>query len=164
MTAGATVRAAIESWDTRKGMLGRAAPTFEVRAPSPVSRATRTKAIRPAMLRAALPQKLVGAQYADELAAACEAVRLASTLCKVRFKALMARLLGVYVACLRALTVSHAAMQTVQQQLTSSEKVDKSDDSPVTVADYGKYPVHQHEALLPRAPCTCCSLTSLDCC
>jgi 3'(2'), 5'-bisphosphate nucleotidase / inositol polyphosphate 1-phosphatase len=43
-----------------------------------------------------------------ELEAACDAVRLASILCR-----------------------------TVQAQLTSSEKVEKSDDSPVTVADFG---------------------------
>eukprot|EP00879_Flechtneria_rotunda_P017178 GHRR01017991.1.p1 GENE.GHRR01017991.1~~GHRR01017991.1.p1 ORF type:complete len:409 (+),score=126.91 GHRR01017991.1:145-1371(+) len=52
--------------------------------------------------------ELVGAKYATELEAACQAVKLASKLC-----------------------------QKVQQQLTSTEKADKQDDSPVTVADYG---------------------------
>ncbi|GBF92606.1 SAL1 phosphatase [Raphidocelis subcapitata] len=51
---------------------------------------------------------LAGAPYAKELNAACDAVRLASKLCR-----------------------------TVQQQLSDAEKVDKLDDSPVTVADYG---------------------------
>eukprot|EP00877_Chromochloris_zofingiensis_P002003 jgi/Chrzof1/11803/Cz06g10200.t1 len=49
-----------------------------------------------------------GAKYAKELHAACKAVRLASKLC-----------------------------QLVQQQLSDSEKADKADDSPVTIADYG---------------------------
>lgn len=48
------------------------------------------------------------AKYAKELDTACLAVQLASKLCR-----------------------------TVQQQLSSSEKQDKQDDSPVTVADYG---------------------------
>ncbi|WIA11614.1 hypothetical protein OEZ85_011718 [Tetradesmus obliquus] len=52
--------------------------------------------------------QLSDAKYASELAAACEAVTLASKLC-----------------------------QRVQQQLTTSEKADKDDASPVTVADYG---------------------------
>lgn len=51
---------------------------------------------------------LTTAPYAKELRNACDAVRLASRLCK-----------------------------EVQQQLTHHEKVDKQDDSPVTVADYG---------------------------
>jgi hypothetical protein len=33
--------------------------------------------------------------------------------------------------------VPHGAPQIVQQQLSDAEKVDKQDDSPVTVADYG---------------------------
>jgi hypothetical protein len=52
---------------------------------------------------------LQGATYKDELTAACEAVRLASKLC-----------------------------QAVQRQLADAEKVEKSDSSPVTVADYGQ--------------------------
>lgn len=52
--------------------------------------------------------ELIEAPYAKELDAACHAVRLASKLCRI-----------------------------VQQQLSDAEKVDKQDDSPVTVADYG---------------------------
>ncbi|KAF6257560.1 hypothetical protein COO60DRAFT_1622225 [Scenedesmus sp. NREL 46B-D3] len=52
--------------------------------------------------------KLSDAKYASQLAAACEAVTLASKLC-----------------------------QRVQQQLTTTETAGKNDDSPVTVADYG---------------------------
>lgn len=52
--------------------------------------------------------RLADAEYAKELEAACVAVRLASKLCR-----------------------------TVQRQLSDAEKVDKQDDSPVTVADYG---------------------------
>jgi hypothetical protein len=48
------------------------------------------------------------AVYISELAAACDAVRLASKLCHM-----------------------------VQRQLAEAEKVEKSDSSPVTVADYG---------------------------
>jgi hypothetical protein len=51
---------------------------------------------------------LQGAAYRVELAAACDAVRLASKLCEM-----------------------------VQRQLADAEKVEKSDSSPVTVADYG---------------------------
>lgn len=36
----------------------------------------------------------------------------------------------------------HVWMQVVQKQLGASEKTDKNDDSPVTVADYGKSPEH----------------------
>jgi hypothetical protein len=55
----------------------------------------------------AVPE-LEGATYKEQLTAACEAVRLASKLC-----------------------------QAVQRQLADAEKVEKSDSSPVTVADYG---------------------------
>jgi hypothetical protein len=53
---------------------------------------------------------LAKGQYAKELETACLAVQLASKLCK-----------------------------TVQQQLSSSETAGKQDDSPVTVADYGRH-------------------------
>ena len=38
-----------------------------------------------------------------------------------------------------------AAMQRVQLQLKASEKADKSDASPVTVADYGTHPGSDHD-------------------
>eukprot|EP00878_Enallax_costatus_P005475 GHUV01005746.1.p1 GENE.GHUV01005746.1~~GHUV01005746.1.p1 ORF type:complete len:403 (+),score=134.31 GHUV01005746.1:292-1500(+) len=75
------------------------------RLPAPVQRPKRV------MCRSSLTWSetpLQTAQYAKELEAACQAVQLASKLCR-----------------------------TVQQQLTTAEKTDKQDDSPVTVADYG---------------------------
>ena len=67
--------------------------------------------------------------YTKELHHAVEAVKLASRLCKVRMEARAAW------QCCKG---SYCAMQqVVQQQLSTSEKVDKPDDSPVTVADYG---------------------------
>lgn len=58
---------------------------------------------------------LAKSQYAKELGTACLAVQLASKLCR-----------------------------TVQQQLSSSETAGKQDDSPVTVADYGKLSASAH--------------------
>eukprot|EP00200_Dunaliella_tertiolecta_P000683 CAMPEP_0202359124 /NCGR_PEP_ID=MMETSP1126-20121109/12530_1 /ASSEMBLY_ACC=CAM_ASM_000457 /TAXON_ID=3047 /ORGANISM="Dunaliella tertiolecta, Strain CCMP1320" /LENGTH=431 /DNA_ID=CAMNT_0048952449 /DNA_START=103 /DNA_END=1399 /DNA_ORIENTATION=- len=62
---------------------------------------------KPAMASAAQQAPLSQAKYSAELAAAADAVRLASRVC-----------------------------ETVQRDLAESEKVDKQDDSPVTVADY----------------------------
>ncbi len=68
-----------------------------------------------------------------ELEAAIDAVRAASTLCKVRG---VLSALGTLFACI----VSHPQLchqQHVQIQLSQAEQANKDDDSPVTVADYG---------------------------
>ena len=90
-----------------------------------------------------------------ELDAAQRAVRLASKLCKV-FATLLSYLRMarntpaaapaaaaaaaaplLYPTAAAVLCESDVSLQDIQLQLSSAEKVDKPDDSPVTVADYG---------------------------
>lgn len=77
--------------------------------------------------------------YKHELQAACEAVRLAARLCTVRYDyggiaSFESSLLSVNELLTQYLLYS----QKVQLQLKAGEKQDKSDDSPVTIADYGE--------------------------
>lgn len=71
--------------------------------------------------------------YQHELRAACEAVRLAARLCTVYCTRPC-----VLISISLQLKILWLILQKVQLQLKAGEKQDKSDDSPVTIADYGE--------------------------
>lgn len=85
-------------------------------------------------------------QYGKELESAKVAVRLASKLCQVWTSDCTGQApLETSPRCssLSTMLVAHRCwscvhMQIVQRQLSAEERVEKKDDSPVTVADYGK--------------------------
>lgn len=88
-------------------------------------------------------------RYAHELQAACEAVRLAARLCTVR-------LCSSSLCCQPMVATQRFLSQRVQLQLKAGEKQDKSDDSPVTIADYGKrlLVLHLRQVFGTPRPCT----------
>jgi hypothetical protein len=83
------------------------------------------------------PQAL---QYRKELESAKAAVRLASKLCQVRNSCRLVEPLGAPICFFTVADAisTRATPQTVQLQLSAEERSDKKDDSPVTVADYGR--------------------------